>query len=419
MATTTSTILLPRHVFLPSLFPPPSTAPTNNVGPNSHRSCPTLSNQRVSDGSVPNSRAPARGSSSRPTTLQPSPNQTHFDIQPTPRHSPFRKEHMRRPVLPPLHQLFGMSLKPSECRPGNMSQFILGPQINLTEQGWDRSRRAFQMVTLSPIRMAESQSLPSIIRLPSVDSVQNEHPLPCPFLPHRSFFLPASTRHSNPISLDKSLHTPPATGPHSYPPLTPALSQIPPQAMANAEIRRTSLSFPKSGSTSPIAQYPSPDQYGAPSTPMIRHPSVQMRTSPYHMISERNMVAVPPPDQSGIRLMTIKSQQGRNIQIPVDVQAASKVANEKRRRNAGASARFRVRRKEKGREASMVNSRLKQKLRDTKHDAGFNRVERARYRGISLRSDILGKHSPRLRRSSPSPSLDLSARGRRALCKKT
>lgn len=125
---------------------------------------------------------------------------------------------------------------------------------------------------------------------------------------------------------------------------------------------------------------------------------------------ERNMIPMSPSGQSSIQLMTIKSQQGHNVQIPVDVQAASKVADEKRRRNAGASARFRARRKEKEREASMSISRLEQQLRDAVEDAEFYRGERDYFKSIVYQQPRPERHyarppSPRLRRPSLPPSL--------------
>ncbi len=55
--------------------------------------------------------------------------------------------------------------------------------------------------------------------------------------------------------------------------------------------------------------------------------------------------------QSQYRMMVLETAQGP-IQVPVDMQAASKVQDEKRKRNATASHRFRQRRKEKERETS-------------------------------------------------------------------
>jgi hypothetical protein len=114
---------------------------------------------------------------------------------------------------------------------------------------------------------------------------------------------------------------------------------------------------------------------------------------------ERNMIPVAPSGQSSIQIMTIKSQQGHNVQIPVDVQAASKVADEKRKRNAGASARFRARRKEKEREASQSISRLEQQVRDALDKADFYRNERDFFRSIVYQQPGAEGHYPR----QPSP----------------
>jgi hypothetical protein len=193
--------------------------------------------------------------------------------------------------------------------------------------------------------------------------------------------------------------------------------------MIRAEIRRPRVGFPQSGSASPIAQY-SPysqpasvasSQFEAPNTPgqyQMRQPSVQMyesRHSTGPMEPERNMIPMAPSGQSSIQLMTIKSQQGHNVQIPVDVQAASKVADEKRRRNAGASARFRARRKEKEREASMSISRLEQQLRNAIEDAAYYRGERDYFKSIVFQQPRPERHyarppSPRLTRPSVEPS---------------
>jgi hypothetical protein len=111
--------------------------------------------------------------------------------------------------------------------------------------------------------------------------------------------------------------------------------------------------------------------------------------------------------------MTIKSQQGYNVQILVDVQAASKVADKKRRRNADASVRFRARRKEKELKASMNISRLKQQLQNAEQDVRFYREERDRYRELYLqqRPDIPGNQSPRPSRPPIFPSI-LASSGR-------
>jgi hypothetical protein len=370
-------------------------------------------------------------------------------MQPPQRASPL----INHPVLPPLRQFSRTPPTPSDRRHGNPFQSILNPQAELIEQQRDRRRSGSQMETPSPIDTQNSHSLPSISRPTSVDST-NEDPHPPRLFPppgrpstrhirspksprihktqslnllnpptgtidaHQSPFLTASTRPSNPSQSHQSLPTPPAGGRPSYFPPASATGPAPPQNKIRAEVRHPSVGFSQSGSASPIAQY-SPysqaasvasSQFDPPGTPghyVMRHPSVQMHDT--RLGTERNMIPMSPSGQSSIQLMTIKSQQGHNVQIPVDVQAASKVADEKRRRNAGASARFRARRKEKEREASMSISRLEQQLRDAIEDAEFYRTERDYFKAIVFqqpRSDRLYERptSPRLRRPSAPPS---------------
>jgi len=82
-------------------------------------------------------------------------------------------------------------------------------------------------------------------------------------------------------------------------------------------------------------------------------------------------------------MMTLETTSG-TVQLPVDVQAASRVADEKRRRNAGASARFRQRRKEKEREASVTIGRLEQQVKELIEDAEFYKRERDYLAGVLL-----------------------------------
>ena len=73
--------------------------------------------------------------------------------------------------------------------------------------------------------------------------------------------------------------------------------------------------------------------------------------------------------------MTVKMPHGQ-MSIAVDVQGASRAADEKRRRNAGASARFRARRKEKELASSREIDDLKQRIDDLSEDCDFYRQER-------------------------------------------
>lgn len=67
-------------------------------------------------------------------------------------------------------------------------------------------------------------------------------------------------------------------------------------------------------------------------------------------------------------MMSFTAEDGSHFYVPVDVQAASKVADEKRARNAGASARFRERRKAKEKEASTAISKLEQQNRELERE---------------------------------------------------
>lgn len=116
--------------------------------------------------------------------------------------------------------------------------------------------------------------------------------------------------------------------------------------------------------------------------------------------------------QGSYQLMTIDTDQGP-VQVPVDVQAASKVADEKRKRNAGASARFRQRRKEKEREASQSISRLESKVRELSDEKEFYKVERDYFRQLVYNSPAQAAQviprppSPRQRKTS----IDTSSTG--------
>lgn len=97
------------------------------------------------------------------------------------------------------------------------------------------------------------------------------------------------------------------------------------------------------------------------------------------------------------QLMTLDTDQGP-IQVPIDVQAASKVADEKRKRNATASHRFRQRRKEKERETSNNISKLEHQIREIAEEREFYRMERDYFRTVAC-SRPGQAHAPR----PPSP----------------
>ena len=91
--------------------------------------------------------------------------------------------------------------------------------------------------------------------------------------------------------------------------------------------------------------------------------------------------------QSQYQMMTLETEQGP-IQVPVDVQAASKVADEKRKRNATASHRFRQRRKEKERETSDNIAKLEAQIRDMAEEKEHYQKERDYFQDVALRHRI-------------------------------
>lgn len=102
--------------------------------------------------------------------------------------------------------------------------------------------------------------------------------------------------------------------------------------------------------------------------------------------------------QNTYQMMTLDTDQGP-IQVPVDVQAASKVADEKRKRNATASHRFRQRRKEKERETSQNIAKLEHQLRELAEEREFYRCERDYFRSLAKSSSGQAHIAPR----PPSP----------------
>lgn len=94
------------------------------------------------------------------------------------------------------------------------------------------------------------------------------------------------------------------------------------------------------------------------------------------------------------QMMTLQTSSG-TMQVPVDIQAASKLADEKRRRNAGASARFRERRKRKEVEASATISRLERQVKELSEDSDYYRRERDYFVNAVLQMPGGERHFPR------------------------
>lgn len=124
----------------------------------------------------------------------------------------------------------------------------------------------------------------------------------------------------------------------------------------------------------------------------------------YHYTNDNPNPMSTPGGNNAMQMMTIQTTSG-SMQFPVNVQAASRVADEKRKRNAGASARFRERRKKKEMEASATIRKLEQQVKDLAEDADHYRRERDYLAKAMLQTPGGESHfprpqSPRLRRSA-------------------
>ncbi|KAI9838494.1 MAG: hypothetical protein M1837_002452 [Sclerophora amabilis] len=215
-------------------------------------------------------------------------------------------------------------------------------------------------------------------------------------------------------------------GPYAYPPSAPtpppgsrrgSMGTMPAPLSQSASPSTSYSSFSQQSQTSPAPQHGStvhqragsisgyPPAFGAAAQPGGGTPQNSNVTNktPFRSPSD----ALP---QSGVQLLTLATEHGP-IQVPVDVQAASKMADDKRKRNAGASARFRQRRKEKEREASQTIAKLEQQIRDGIEERDFYRQERDFFRRIVSSGPGHAQVpprpvSPRLRRGTPIESPD-------------
>jgi len=141
--------------------------------------------------------------------------------------------------------------------------------------------------------------------------------------------------------------------------------------------RRASIA---SLSNSPTTSHSS---YGQPNLDHLSPKSRHVALTQQHMLTPDSPFAPPRGSYNAgqYQMMTLETEHGL-IQVPVDVQAASKMADEKRKRNAGASARFRQRRKEKEREASKTIAKLEAQIRDASEEKEQYRKERDYFRSI-------------------------------------
>lgn len=354
------------------------------------------------------------------------------------------------PPLPSTSSGAGGRFLPSMTRLGDVSSILNPPQSEETHE--NRRRKASQLE--SPA--SSTQSLPPIFFGPHASQPPSMMPTQSPVFQHtttverppRRILTPRSPSLHRAASLGQ-LNPPAGTisaqanpfptsprgrmytvepGTSGAPPLpTPPAGGRPGYGFSAPTppieaVRRASTGAPRarapSASASPSTSYSSYSQTGQTSPAMQHDPmSLSTLSAPYTTNGELPMsgsgTASAPPTtlgpgrqrQMGIpisssggqnvyQMLTLETTAG-TVQLPVDVQAASRVADEKRRRNAGASARFRQRRKEKEKEATTSIARLEQQVKELGEDAEFYRRERDFLAGVLSHIPGGERHFPR------------------------
>lgn len=370
--------------------------------------------------------------SDRPTLFRSISDQSQPASSPDPRRSENTGRSFELPPLPPPSNIASGSFSTPVTRVGGVSS-ILNP-VQAEEPQAGRRRKASYLE--SPA--SSTQSLPPIVRPPQ--SPAGQHAIPGDRAPRRiltprspSLHRAASVGQLNPstgtinaqtnpfpssfrgrtytvepgTSGAPPLPTPPAVTRPSYgfPAPTPttavtrraSIGNGPPAAPSASASPTTSYSSYSQGYTSPAAQYEPSMMTSAPSGfAPGDHGPLSSNTREH-----QRQLGIPISSSGGqsvYQMLTLETTSG-TVQLPVDVQAASRVADEKRRRNAGASARFRQRRKEKEKEAATSISRLEQQVKELAEESAFYRNERDNLSHILRHMPGGERHFPR----PPSP----------------
>ena len=217
-----------------------------------------------------------------------------------------------------------------------------------------------------------SYNLPEMARVPSVSSETYGSSLP----PHRS---PSGRRES----LDSSSHG--YTGVQNLSERTGGMGTGPYPAASTSDSPSTQYSSYSQMSRTPPTTVQPTLSTGQPQSFFTNPFST---AGPASSMVTMKLDGAPTSNTSGggtYQMMTLDTENGP-IQVPVDVQAASKVADEKRKRNATASHRFRQRRKEKERETSQNIAKLEQQIREVEEEKEHYKKERDYFREIAIRN---------------------------------
>ncbi|KAI1335513.1 hypothetical protein F5Y15DRAFT_246099 [Xylariaceae sp. FL0016] len=147
----------------------------------------------------------------------------------------------------------------------------------------------------------------------------------------------------------------------------------------------------------PITHHPparAPDPRGYPFPPYSgpsRWPGEQASVMPH---GGGTTGGLPPPPQEGHPSFQISPAQGESIVVPIDIYQGSRQADERRQRNAGASARFRQRKKEKEAQLGHTIERLQTRNRELEIRTQELEMERDRHRAERDRLRELVSRTP-------------------------
>lgn len=271
------------------------------------------------------------------------------------------------------------------------------------------------------------------VSIPNLSLTRSNSPsakqVDCSLFPPRSFSdgsntisIPNTTIDANasPLLSDRSHNYVGFPAGYSLPAPYPLRSNFPRQPTSTPSDGREKEWIPQAlvlQSASPSTSYPSNSQLSRTSPALLPYSSATTHACSFDHCGP-NATRTSPPEgsclscssdtshgrmtgvvgQAAVQFMTLTTDQGL-IQIPVDVQAASKMADKKRKRNAGASARFRQRRKEKEQKSSQTIAELESRVRQLCQEMEYYRAERNYFRGIVSSRHNLAQPVPRL----PSP----------------
>ncbi len=372
---------------------------------------------------------------------QPNPHRAigvHTILNPTESHGSFSSNHSptapRAPASNSITTAGQYGSSPTTQRPYSFpGQGMLRgqqpsptPPVGSPAQGLPSSERGSPNVLHPAVGTARRYLTP---RSPRASSA-NQGPIRRPGSSQQASFLPsAPSGMSRAYQIDSMAPGPPPSPRSNHPlPLAPYFGMATPRGMP------TSSAPPSRPSSQPAATPFAIPGHGSPTT---QGPPTHIRQQSYHApyptsTTPSNMGyphSLPPSSRrsgsfgsmahhsfsisDGQPILSINPEGGERMLIPVNTDHASKAADEKRQRNAGASARFRQRKKDKDEAKDMALRRLESQNRDLERrnrdlEAELERIraDRNRLRDVVSQTAVIsdlayqGPPSPVPRRSS-------------------